>query len=146
MSHRADLILLHAPSVYDFRRHSILYGPVSDLVPSTPVFEMYPIGFTTMAEYLERHEFRVRILNLAVRMLNDDNFDPEALITALDPVAFGIDLHWLPHAHGALAVAEMVKRHHPDTPVIFGGFSATYYHEELIRYPFVDLRDPWRFG
>jgi B12-binding domain/radical SAM domain protein len=138
MSHRADLILLHAPSVYDFRRHSILYGPVSDLVPSTPVFEMYPIGFTTMAEYLERHEFRVRILNLAVRMLNDDNFEPEALIPALDPVAFGIDLHWLPHAHGALAVAEMVKRHHPDTPIIFGGFSATYYHEELIRYPFVD--------
>jgi B12-binding domain/radical SAM domain protein len=138
MSHRADLILLHAPSVYDFRRHSILYGPVSDLVPSTPVFEMYPIGFTTMAEYLERHDFRVRILNLAVRMLNDEKFDPEALITALDPVAFGIDLHWLPHAHGALAVAEMVKRHHPDTPIIFGGFSATYYHEELIRYPFVD--------
>ena len=72
-------------------------------------------------------------------MLNDEKFDPEALIPALDPVAFGIDLHWLPHAHGALAVAEMVKRHHPDTPIIFGGFSATYYHEELIRYPFVDF-------
>ena len=51
---RADLIFLHAPSVYDFRQHSILYGPVSDLVPSTPIFEMYPIGFTTMAEYLEQ--------------------------------------------------------------------------------------------
>ena len=33
----------------------------------------------------------------------------------------------------------MTKRHHPDTPIIFGGFSATYYHEELIRYPFVDF-------
>ena len=32
----------------------------------------------------------------------------------------------------------MVKRHHPDTPIIFGGFSSTYFHEELIRYPFVD--------
>jgi B12-binding domain/radical SAM domain protein len=135
---RADLVFLHAPSVYDFRKHSILYGPVSDLVPSTPVFEMYPIGFTTMAEYLERHGFRVRIANLAVRMLNQDNFDPEELIRGLNPAAFGIDLHWLPHAHGALAVAEIVKRYHPDTPVIFGGFSATYFHEELIRHPFVD--------
>jgi B12-binding domain/radical SAM domain protein len=124
--------------VYDFRKHSILYGPVSDLVPSTPVFEMYPIGFTTMAEYLERHGFRVRILNLAVRMLNQEDFDPEDLIRRLHPTAFGIDLHWLPHAHGALAVAEIVKRHHPDTPVIFGGFSSTYFHEELIRYPFID--------
>ena len=52
---QADLVLLHAPSVYDFRQKSILYGPVSDLVPSTPVFEMYPIGLTTIAEYLERH-------------------------------------------------------------------------------------------
>ena len=139
MFSRADLIFLHAPSVYDFRKHSILYGPVSDLVPSTPVFEMYPIGFTTMAEYLERNGLRVRIVNLAVRMLNDQNFDPEAAVKALNPAAFGIDLHWLPHAHGALAVAEMTKRHHPDTPIIFGGFSATYYHEELIRYPFVDF-------
>jgi B12-binding domain/radical SAM domain protein len=138
MTQRADLILLHAPSVYDFRRQSILYGPVSDLVPSTPVFEMYPIGFTTMAEYLERTGFRVRILNLAVRMLNEPKFAPEPLIAALNPTAFGIDLHWLPHAHGALAVAQLVKRHHPNTPIIFGGFSATYYHEELIRYPFVD--------
>ena len=139
MLNRADLVLLHAPSVYDFRNHAILYGPVSDLVPSTPVFEMYPIGFTTMAEYLERHGFKVRIVNLAVRMLNSPDFAPERLIAALNPTAFGIDLHWLPHAHGALAVAEVVKRHHPNTPIIFGGFSATYYHEELIRYPFVDF-------
>jgi B12-binding domain/radical SAM domain protein len=135
---RDDLIFLHAPSVYDFRKHAILYGPISDVVPSSPVFEMYPIGLTTMAEYLERDGRRVRIANLAVRMLDDAQFDAEALIAKLDPLAFGIDLHWLPHAHGALAVAELVKHHHPDTPVIFGGFSSTYYQRELIDYPQVD--------
>ncbi len=133
-----DLVLLHAPSVYDFRKHSILYGPVSDLVPSTPVFEMYPIGFTTIAEYLERRGWRVRIINLALRMLRDPHFDAEQLIRRLNPAAFGIDLHWLPHAHGALAVAELIKQHHPHTPVILGGFSSTYYYEELLRLPYVD--------
>ena len=133
-----DLVFLHAPSVYDFRQRAILYGPISDLVPSSPVFEMYPIGFTTMAEYLERHGYRVRIVNLAVRMLEDPDFDVERFLARLDPLAFGIDLHWLPHAHGALAVAELVKRHHPHTPIIFGGFSATYYQRELIEYPQVD--------
>jgi B12-binding domain/radical SAM domain protein len=131
--------LLHAPSVYDFRRESILYGPVSDLVPSTPVFEMYPIGFTTIAEYLERHGLCTRIINLAVRMLNEPHFDVEAALQKLDPVAFGIDLHWLPHAHGSIEVARIVKRLHPNTPVIFGGFSSTYFHQELIRYPAVDF-------
>jgi B12-binding domain/radical SAM domain protein len=136
---QADLVLLHAPSVYDFRKKSILYGPVSDLVPSTPVFEMYPIGLTTIAEYLERHGLRVRIVNLAVRMLNNDRFDAEKLIQQLEPVAFGIDLHWMPHAHGAVEVARLCKKYHPDTPVMFGGFSATYYHEELVQRPEADF-------
>jgi len=134
----ADLIFLHAPSVYDFRQRAILYGPISDVVPSNPVFEMYPIGLTTMAEYLERYGYRVRIVNLAVRMLDDPDFDVEQFIARLEARAFGIDLHWLPHAHGALAIAELVKRHHPHTPIIFGGFSATYYQRELIEYPQVD--------
>jgi len=135
---KTNLVLLHAPSVYDFRRESILYGPISDVVPSTTVFEMYPIGFTTLAEYLEQHGLRVRIVNLAVRMLNDSRFDAEKQIRRLRPDAFGIDLHWLPHAHGAIEVAKIVKKHHPHTPVILGGLSATYYHQELMNYPEVD--------
>lgn len=134
-----DLIFLHAPSVYDFRKESILYGPVSDLVPSTPVFEMYPIGFTTMAEFLERHGMQTRIVNLAVRMLEDPHFDVEAHLRKLDAAAYGIDLHWLPHAHGSVEVARIVKRLHPNRAVIFGGFSSTYFHKELIRYPAVDF-------
>jgi B12-binding domain/radical SAM domain protein len=133
-----DLVLLHAPSVYDFRKKSILYGPVSDLVPSTPVFELYPIGFTTLAEYLERQGYRVRIANLAVRMLNERRFDPEQFLRALKPHAFGIDLHWMPHAQGAFEVARLVKRLHPGTPVIFGGFSSSYFHEELAARPEID--------
>ena len=135
---RIDLVLLHAPSVYDFRERSIMFGPVSDMVPSTPIFEMYPLGFTTMAEYMERHGIRVRIVNLAVLMLNKPNFDVEAYLEKLDPVAFGIDLHWLPHAHGSVEVARVLKKLHPKTPVIFGGLSATYFHEELITYDAVD--------
>ncbi len=134
-----DLTFLHAPSVYDFRRESILYGPVSDMVPSTPVFEMYPIGFTTMAEYLERHGLQTRIINLAVRMLHDAKFDVENAIRKMDSAAFGIDLHWMPHAHGSIEIARIVKRLHPNKPVIFGGFSSTYYHKELILYPCVDF-------
>ncbi len=135
---RTDLILLHAPSIYDFRREAILYGPVSDLIPSGPIFEMYPIGFTTIAEYLERHGFCVRIVNLAVRMLQDAHFDVPAFLSRLHPTAFGIDLHWLPHAHGSLAVAQILKTLHPDTPVIFGGLSSSYYHRELLDFPWVD--------
>jgi len=133
-----DLVLLHAPSVYDFREKAILYGPVADLIPSSSMFEMYPIGFTSIAEYLEAAGYRVRIVNLAVRMLNDKKFDAEAFIKQLEAPLFGIDLHWLVSSHGAIEVAKIVKRCHPESKVIFGGFSSTYFYKELMDYPEVD--------
>lgn len=136
---RVDLVLLHAPAVYDFRERSIMFGPVSDMVPSTPIFEMYPLGFTTIAEYLERHGVRVRIVNLAVLMLKKPRFDVEAYLASLDAALFGIDLHWLPHAHGSIEIARIVKRLHPDRPIVFGGLSASFFHEELIGYDCVDF-------
>jgi B12-binding domain/radical SAM domain protein len=136
---KEDIIFLHAPSVYDFRKEFLFYGPVSDMVPSTPVFEMYPFGFTTMAVHLAKGGHRVRVVNLASMMLNDRRLDVERLISRLRADVFGIDLHWLPHAHGALEVAKLVKRYHPEAKVLMGGFSATYYHEELLGYPQVDM-------
>ncbi len=135
---QADLVLLHPPSVYDFRKKSIMYGPISDVVPSTPIFEMYPLGFMTMAEYLSRHGYSVRIINVALRMLKNKFFSAEKLIRSLHPLAFGLDLHWLVHAQGGLALAEIIKKHHPEIPVIFGGLSSSYYHQELMQYAQVD--------
>jgi B12-binding domain/radical SAM domain protein len=134
-----DLLLLHAPSVYDFRERAILYGPVSDMVPSSTVFEMYPLGFLTIASYLHDHGMDVRIVNLALRMMKSRRFDVPAFLARQRPRAVGIDLHWLPHAHGALEVARIVKEVHPDVPVIFGGLSSSYFHQELIGYPQVDF-------
>ncbi|MEW6380048.1 MAG: TIGR04190 family B12-binding domain/radical SAM domain protein [bacterium] len=139
MRQEADLILLHPPTVYDFREKAILFGPISDLVPSTPVFEMYPIGFTSISEYLSRFGFHVRIINIALKMLRSKRYNVEEEIKNLHPRIFGIDLHWMPHVQGSLALAEIVKKYHPATPVIFGGLSSTYFHEELIRcYPQID--------
>lgn len=133
-----DLLLLHAPSVYDFRKMAILYGPVSDMVPSSTVFEMYPIGFLTIASYLHDRGMTVRIVNLALRMMNSRRFDVPRFLAKQKPKAIGIDLHWLPHAHGALEVARIAKELHPDVPIIMGGLSSTYFHRELIDYPQVD--------
>jgi B12-binding domain/radical SAM domain protein len=135
---KPDLVLLHPPSIYDFRNMTIVPSPISDLVPSTPVFEMYPIGFTFMGEYLDRNGIDTRVVNLAQRMLADDKFDVPGFISRMEPAAFGIDLHWLTHVQGALEVARVVKEVHPQTPVIIGGYSATYFHRELLDYPQVD--------
>lgn len=135
----ADVIFLHAPSIYDFRKKPVIHGPISDVIPSGPIFEMYPVGFLSLAGHLERAGFSTRIINIANKMLNSLSYNPEEEIKKLKPVAFAIDLHWLPHVQGSLKIAEIVKKYHPDIPVIFGGYSSTYFHKELINYPFVDF-------
>jgi len=136
---KTDLILLHAPHVYDFRKIPQLYGPVSDLVLATPIFEMYPVGLSSISEYLEKAGFRVRIVNLAWRMLRDARFDAEAFIKKLDAPVFGIDLHWMVHSHGSIEIAKIVKKYHPNSRIIFGGYSSSRFWQELILYPAVDF-------
>jgi B12-binding domain/radical SAM domain protein len=136
---KIDVLFLHAPSVYDFRKGTALFGPISDVVPSSSVFEMYPIGVTSIADRLEHAGYHVQVINVAYRMLRDPNYDPEAVIRRQTPRLWAIDLHWLPHAHGALALADLIKKHHPQAPVLIGGLSASYFHDELIRRPAVDL-------
>ncbi len=134
-----DLVLLHAPSVWDFRDEVILEGPLADVIPSTIQFEMYPIGLTSIASYLEANNYNTRIVNVAYRMLRSRRFDPARHLAKIDAPVFGIDLHWLPHVHGALGLAELVKRVHPEAKVLLGGLSASYFHEQLIAYPFIDF-------
>ncbi len=139
MAHAMDLLLLHPPSVYDFRERATLYGPVSDMVPSSVMFELYPIGFLTMAGYLEDHGKRVRIANLALKMLRSRRFDVPRFLSEQRPKLIGIDLHWMPHAHGAIEIARLAKAAHPDVPVVFGGLSSSYFHRDLLAYPEVDF-------
>lgn len=137
---QCDFLLIHAPTVFDFRQRTILYGPISDVVPSTPVFEMYPVGFVTLSNYLSRRGLKVRIANLAMRMVRSRTFDPEAFLRRFRPRMFGLDLHWMPHIQGVIEVARLLKRLHPDIPIVLGGLSASYFHREILEnYPEIDF-------
>lgn len=139
---KADLFLLHAPSVYDFReRDDILFAYLSDSdsVNVTSIYEMYPLGFFAIKQRLREDGFQAEIVNLASLMLMHPQLDVDALLARLEAPVFGIDLHWMSHCHGSIEVAKRVKAIHPETLVIFGGISSTYYADQLIQYPAVDV-------
>ena len=138
---QADMILIHAPSVFDFRDRSDVLFPyvASDSVAVSSAFEMYPLGFKSIETYLRANGFSVRIVNLAALMLRKWDLDVADLLAGFDTRIFGIDLHWVIHAHGSLALAKLLKSIHPDVPTLFGGISSTYYADELIQYRQVDM-------
>ena len=139
---KADLFLLHAPSVYDFReRDDILFAYLSDSdsVNVTSIYEMYPIGFFSIKQRLHEHGFNTEIVNLASLMLMHPQLGVERLLARLEAPVFGFDLHWMAQCQGSIELATRLKAIHPEALIIFGGISATYYADELIQYPAVDI-------
>ena len=53
-----DVILIHPPAFYDFRRRPIFPGVTGGSVAQVQ-FTKVPIGMLSLAEYLDRHGYRV---------------------------------------------------------------------------------------
>jgi clorobiocin/coumermycin A biosynthesis protein CloN6/CouN6 len=139
---QADLFLVHAPSVYDFReRDDMLFAYLSDSdsVNVTSIYEMYPIGWFSIKQRLAEHGFDTKIVNVASLMLMHPELDVNQLFGRMEAPIFGFDLHWMTQCHGAIELAAVLKKVHPDAITIFGGISATYYASQLIEYPSVDV-------
>jgi len=138
----ADLLLLHAPAVFDFRDRTDIYFPylsTSGDVPITPLYEYFPVGFKSLQRILSEQGFKVKILNLASFLLKYPKIDIASLFKAIDVRVLGIDLHWMVHVQGSLEIARLFKEIHPNTSIVFGGISSTYYAQELIHYPYIDM-------
>jgi hypothetical protein len=115
----ADLILLHQPSLYDFRERDDLFHTnlSTDAVGITPVYEMYPLGFKSIERFLANRGHSVRIINIASLMLRYRNLDVPAFLSRLSALAYGIDLHWMVHVQSGLALAEELKKLQPEKPI-----------------------------
>jgi B12-binding domain/radical SAM domain protein len=133
-----DVIFIHPPAFYDFRKSVLFPGAIGSTVNSVQ-FAKVPIGMLSMADYLDRHGYKVIVDNLADRMLDDRGFDSEQHIRKLSSQLYCIDLHWHHHAQGAIEVAKLCKKLHPESVILLGGLTSTYFHEEIIKkYSFVD--------
>ena len=135
---RPHLLLMHPPAVFDFRTRPLNHWLLSKAVDTHPAYEYYPVGFLTILDHLEERGRVVRLANLAVKM-QARGFDPRRFVREHQPLLFGIDLHWVQHADGALSLARLCREEHPDIPVALGGISATYFWRELIRNPDIDF-------
>ncbi|MEM2902415.1 MAG: cobalamin-dependent protein [Candidatus Bathyarchaeia archaeon] len=134
-----DFIFLHPPSLIDFREKPWFPGPIARTVRSTPVFTAFPIGLISIADFLDRIGYDVKIVNVGERMLLNPKFNLEGYLEEVDAKIFGIDLHWCVHVQGALELARICKKVHPDSFLVLGGLTATCFNEEIIqKFPYVD--------
>jgi radical SAM superfamily enzyme YgiQ (UPF0313 family) len=135
-----DAILIHPPAIYDFRKRVIFPGPIAYTVSeSGDQFMIPPVGMLSIAEYLDRNGYRVIVDNLGERMVTIEGFDAEEHIKSLSARVIGIGLHWCVHSQGAIELARLCKRLHPEAMIVAGGLTSTVFSEEIIqKYEFID--------
>jgi len=141
MNTEYDMVFLHPPLSFN----KIDY-PLSGIFESNTgtgdMLTMAPIGLVGLAGVLGKAGYRTKVFNIAKvfqKQREDPGVDVWEYIKNIKSRVFGISLHWSVHAPGAVELARRIKKLNPESHVVFGGLSSTYFHEELLTdYPFID--------
>jgi B12-binding domain/radical SAM domain protein len=135
-----DVLLIHPPAIYDFRKRIAFPGPIAQtLSESTEQFITIPFGMLSIADYLDRNGHATLVDNLGYRMVSSEEFDAENHIKNISAKVYAVGLHWIVHCQGAIELARLCKGLHPGSLVVLGGLTAACFHVEILqKFEFVD--------
>jgi len=68
-----------------------------------------------------------------VEWIEDHNFSIIEYIREKNPRILAIDLHWHHQSYDVIEVVKKVKAAFPSIYVLLGGFTASFFHEEIMR-------------
>jgi len=122
-----DVIFIHPPRVLKPD-----YSKNAKFIRGTFIF--IPMGVFAIADFLEKEGYGVRIINYPLEQYINRNWNLSDFLKNIDFDICGIDLHWIHNAHGAVEVAKIVKKVNPNAKVVLGGYSASYYHYQILKY------------
>jgi len=135
-----DVVFVHPPASTDKILHFNFFKRKDR--DTTSEFSIIPMGLFSMASCLEDLGYSTKIIDLALEKAMQPQKSNKELINAMlgriDSQIFAIDLHWFVHSAGAIEIAKLLKEK-TDAKVILGGFTATFFAEEILRkYDFID--------
>ena len=122
-----DVIFIHPPRVIKPDK-----GKKAKTVRTSFIF--IPMGIFAIADFLEREGFGVKIINYPLEQYLNPSWSLKDYIRTIDFKICGIDLHWIHNAHGAIEIARIVKEVKSNAKVVLGGFSASYFHTQILKY------------
>jgi len=110
----------------------VLLHPPATLMQGENQYPIVPMGEFALASELQRNGFSVKFTNLGLERMLCPSYNVEKYIRSIQSKVFAIDLHWAVHSAGVINVANLCKRYHPDSLVVLGGFTATWFHDQIL--------------
>jgi len=91
------------------------------------------MGLLGLADLLHRNHISTEVVHIGVEWIEDPRFSILDYIQKKKPKIIGLDLHWHHQSYDALSLARKVKETFPSVYLLLGGFTASYFHEEILR-------------
>ncbi len=105
-----------------------------------PDIMFIPLGTVALANFLKQKGHEVKIVNVYVEKKLDNNFDAVEYAKKNNCKTFCIPLQWHFQTYDVIETARKIKESIPDSAIILGGMTASYFAEEIMKeYSFVDF-------
>jgi radical SAM superfamily enzyme YgiQ (UPF0313 family) len=118
-----DILFLHVPK---FSNH---YKPIGRFT----FINLPPVGLLGLADYLRQNHYDTRVIHLSVERQKYGTVDFEKIIAEHRPAVIGLGLHWHFQSYDVIEIAMKIKRTHPEIAILLGGFTASYFADEILR-------------
>jgi len=118
-----DLLLLHVPKFNNY------YKPIG----SFSFIELPPIGLLGLANFVSTHDCSTKVIHLGVERQVSGSIDLDRIIADHHPRIIGLDLHWHFQSFDVVEIARKIKSAHPEIAVVAGGFTASFFADEILR-------------
>jgi radical SAM superfamily enzyme YgiQ (UPF0313 family) len=120
---KRDFIFLHVPKLTNY------YRPINDFI----WINFLPMGLLGLADLLQRHGISTEVVHMGVEWIEDHHFSIIEYIREKAPRVIALDLHWHHQSFDVMENIKKIKTAFPQTYILLGGFTASFFHEEIMK-------------
>ncbi len=120
---KVDVLFLHVPKLNNY------YRPIDQFI----WINFLPMGLLGLADSLHREGISTEVVHLGVEWIEDPHFSILEYLRQKNPQIVAIDLHWHHQSFDAMEWVKKIKASFPHIFVLLGGFTASFFHEEIMK-------------
>ncbi len=125
---KSKCLLVHTPNLYLNKDNKICSS-----------VNFCAMGLFSLAGEIKKEGFDVEIIHLGIEKYLDKNFSLSKYVKANNIKFVAFSLHWHPQSFDVIESIRVLKENNPDIFVALGGFTASYFKEEIMmEFPFID--------
>jgi len=90
------------------------------------------MGLFAIGDMATRSGYNTQILHLGVEKIKDSSFSLRDYLSDTKPKIIGLSLHWHFQSYDVMQLAKKIRSFYPDSFIVLGGFTASYFYEEIM--------------